>query len=320
MAARVWGEDEPVKRGGVRLLTAVLLLAFSFPALLHAQGESKGRIDWNQGYISAVGYGTADPSGNRMRDRMTADRVAVINAYRALSETINGVRVDAETSVGKMGVKEYVVRTRVDGLIKGAQVVKRQVEWAGDTPMVTVEMRICMSNKAAGCKADTSLISALELDRRPEPSYVPSGRYPIVPAVYTPDSPRPAPVPESKFKNYDPTKPVTGVIFYMEGRPFEKELLPVVITEKDNERMTVYSVKTVKPAVVRTHGVIRYADTLDQGMQITHLGNNILVLPVARVTENNMIMIDEDATRMIRETTRYDNNYLSEAKVAIAAN
>jgi len=314
-----WG-NETVKRRIIVLLSAAILVGLAFPGLLIAQDESKGSIDWNQGYISAVGYGTADPSGNKVRDRMIADRVAVISAYRVLSETINGVRVDAQTTVEKMGVKEYVVKTRVDGLIKGAQVVNRKVEWAGDTPMVTVEIRICLSNKAAGCKADTSVISALELDQRPEPSYVPSKRYPIVPAVYTPDSPVPAPVLQARFKNYDPTKPVTGVIFYMEGRPFDKELLPVVITEKDNEKMTVYSVKTVKPAIVRTHGVIRYADTLDQGMQMAHLGNNILVLPVSRVAESNMIVIDEDAARMLRETTRYDNNYLSEAKVAIAAN
>jgi len=311
------GRNKSVKHETIVLLTTTFLLVFTCPVPLHAQGEPKGGVDWNQGYISAVGYGTADPSGNKVRDRMIADRVAVINAYRALSETINGVRVDAQTTVEKMGVKEYVVKTRVEGLIKGSRVVNRKVEWSGDTPMATVEVRICLSDKAPGCQSDTSLITALELDKRPEPSYVPSKRYPIVPASNTESR---VPLPQTKFKNYDPTKPVTGVIFYMEGRPFEKELLPVVITEKDNEKMTVYSVKTVKPAVVRTHGVIRYADTLDQGIQMADLGNNILVLPVSRVAENNMIVIDEDAARVIRETARYDNNYLSEAKVAIATN
>jgi hypothetical protein len=319
MAVQVWG-NEMIKRCFVIFFSAVCLLISNGPGLTLARAETKDGINWSQGYISATGQGTADPSGNRMRDKISAERVAVVMAQRNLSEIINGVRVDAETSVGKMGVKEYVVKTRVEGLIKGARVVKQGVEWSGDTPMVTVEMRICLNDQAPGCQSDTSLTAALELDKKPVPSYVPSKRYPqVVPATYNTIEP-PPPARQPPLPKYDSTKPVTGVIFYMEGRPFEKELLPVVITERDNTRMTVYSVKYVKPAVVRTYGVIRYADTLDQGMQMTYLGNNILVLPVARVAESNMIVIDEGAARMISETTRHGNDYLSEAKVAIAAN
>ena len=119
----------------------------------------------------------------------------------------------------------------------------------------------------------------------------------------------------------DPTKPVTGVIITLEGRFFEREVLPVVVTaEADQKFMTVYSAKRVKPQVIRTYGVVRYADSLDQARKIAYVGDNILIIPAVKVTNDNLIVIDVEAAKKIKETVRYNNDYLGDAKVVISSN
>ena len=46
---------------------------------------------------------------------------------------------------------------------------------------------------------------------------------------------------------------------------FSGQILPVVITIDDaNKPFTVYSVKTVDPQTIRTYGVVRYTDSVEQ--------------------------------------------------------
>ena len=117
---------------------------------------------------------------------------------------------------------------------------------------------------------------------------------------------------------YDSSRPVTGIIFNLQGISFERVILPVIITIGDEETpFTVYSVKSVEPQVIRTYGVIRYADSVDQARQIPYLGNNVIIAPVSGVTKDNMVMIGYHIARIIRETTSHGNDYLRNAKVVI---
>ena len=97
-------------------------------------------------------------------------------------------------------------------------------------------------------------------------------------------------------------------------------ILPVVITVADgNKPFTVYSVKSVEPQVIRTYGIVRYADSVDQARQNPHLGDNAIIVPVSGVTKENMIVIGFGAARLIRESTSHGNDYLGQARVIIAA-
>ena len=86
-----------------------------------------------------------------------------------------------------------------------------------------------------------------------------------------------------------------------------------------NKPFTVYSVKSVEPQVIRTYGVVRYADSVAQAKGNPYLGDNIMIIPASGVTQENMIMIELDAARIIQETTRHGNDYLKTAKVIIVA-
>lgn len=294
----------------------IFALTFFLVQIVPAEEMKSGEINWVQGYITAIGNGTADPSGNRVKDKLKSLRAAELVAQRTLLETLKGVRIDSTTTVENLMLKEDIINSRVEGVIRGARIVKRDVKWEGDVPLASVEMRICLSSKVGGCGADTSLISALDIGHKSEPSYVPPERITSSNAPFLPP-------PETPKKSiaFDASKPVTGAIFSLEGRPFERQLLPVIITVgSENRQLTVYSVKNVTPKVIRSYGVVRYADNEEQARKNPYIGDNIVLIPVENVTKDNMIVVGADAVRVIRETTMHGNDYLSDAKVVISSN
>src|SRR4030042_6600243 len=299
-----------------RLLVVALLVIFFFPTLGQqaiAQEKREGQVNWTDGYVSAIGEGTATPSGNKMKDQLRAVRAATILAQRALLEMVKELRIDSETKVRNKMVQEDVINTRIEGTIQGAEIVKQNVRWEGDTPIATVELRICL-NGLGGCKSEKSIVNALALDQKDEPAHVPQQRLnDIVPKQETA-------IPKTQDIIYDTSRPDTGIIFNLQGLFFAKVILLVVITMGDGNRpFTVYSVKSVEPQIIRTHGVVRYADSIEQAKQNPHLGDNTMIVPVPGVTKENMIVIGFDAARLIRETTSHGNDYLKNAKVAITA-
>ena len=299
-----------------KLLTVSLLVIFFFPTLslkTRAQEKKEGQVNWVDGYIRALGEGTATPSGNKAKDQLRAVRAATILAQRALLETVKELKIDSQTKVENKMAQEDIINTRIEGTIQGAEVTRQDVRWEGDTPIATVELRICLSG-LGGCKSEKSLISALALDQKSEQANAPSqGLNDIV-------EKQEAIVQRDQDIICDSGRPVTGIIFNLQGLIFKRVILPVVITLGDgNNPFTVYSAKSVEPQVIRTYGVVRYADSVDQARQNPHLGDNMMIVPVTGVTKENMIVIGFDAARLIRETTSHGNNYLKNAKVGIAA-
>ncbi len=287
-----------------------------------------GQVNWEAGYIRAIGVGTAQSSGNKALDVMSATRAATVIGQRALLETIKGVRIDSTTRVENMMLTEDVIQSQVSGIIQGAQVIKATTEWVGDAPMVTVEMRICLNLDQCNGRP---LIAALGLEGRSEPPHAPHRIFappppqqtqPVVVKPSVGDLPPAAPPKRKervKIQPSDPNKPVTGLILNLEGHPFERELLPIVATQgEDNQYLTVYSVKLVEPKIIRTKGVVRYQTSVEQAKKNPLAGDNVLVVPVENITKENMIIISLDAAKVISETNRYGNNYLSEGKVVIA--
>ena len=297
------------------------------------QEEGKGSINWTGGYISAVGFGTAKSTGNKAKDQIMAKRASEVVAHRTLLETIKGVKIDSVTTVENLALVEDKIKSRVEGIVKGAQIIDSRVDWVDGSPLATVEMRVCLSGEIAGCKGN-GLIGALDLERHKEPAHVPTecltlGRpLPVpVPAVdVTPATiqQQMAPAQQAVRKRntpvYDSNRKVTGVVFNLEGRYFEREVLPVVVTKSDNNMITVYCVKNVKPAVVRSYGAVRYADSIDQATKISNLGDNLLIISVADITKENMVIISPEDANILRQTMMNGNDYLNEAKVVISSN
>ncbi len=294
----------------IKIPLLVFIICFLFSITVHTQ-ELVGEINWEEGYVSVIGFGTARPSGNMALDKIKAKRAAQVNAYARLLEQIKGVKIDARTLVEDSMLKKEVISARVKGLVKGAKIVNEKLEWDGGSPLVTVEMRICMSNQASGCQSPRSIISTLNLDQAVN-SYMPSKGF----VLDKQDT-----IKKPGEMVLDPNRPVTGLIVKLNGIFYERELLPVVVTPADNgEYSTVYSVKSVSPEVCRNFGVVRHASTVKQAQKSSYLGDNIMVIPVIKITDENMIVISKDNANNVYESIHYSNDFLKQAKVTIALN
>ncbi|MGV8057669.1 MAG: LPP20 family lipoprotein [Smithellaceae bacterium] len=274
-----------------------------------AYSAPEGEINWVGGYVSAVGYGAA-AKGNMAQSKPMARRAAISDAYRNLLEIIKGVKVDSTTTVENFMVNQDLIKTQIDGVVKGAKITKESYEAQQDgSLMANVEMRVCIS----GCPGTMSIIQALNIEPVNNAPSIPQKGLPEVALANAPPPPK-----EYKIV-YDTTRPVTGIVFNLEGRVFQRVLLPVVVAEELGDSLvTVYSAKSVNPAVIRTYGTVRYADSLDQARNNPHLGNNVMIIPASGITKENMIIIKGEAARLIKETMAHGNDYLSEAKVIVS--
>jgi len=124
------------------------------------QMGDKGKINWSEGYIEAIGIG-APPERyiGKPQARPMALRAAKVDAYRNLLEVTKGVRVDSATVVKDFTVESDVINAQVEGLVRGAVVVNQDYLSDG-TVEVTVRMPM------AGGFAQVIIPKALE--KKPE--------------------------------------------------------------------------------------------------------------------------------------------------------
>ncbi len=134
------------------LITTVLVCAA--PGTVFSQSASSadavettmnGAVNWTSGEVQATGIGAAPARpANAAQARAMAERSAFVVAVRNLLEIIKGVRVDSETVVENYITKSDVIRTRVEGIVRGARIVKTQYLSDG-----SVEITVSIAMKGA---------------------------------------------------------------------------------------------------------------------------------------------------------------------------
>ncbi|UCD87871.1 MAG: LPP20 family lipoprotein [Desulfobacterales bacterium] len=135
---------------GKLVVIAVVGLMLVFPATEGFLAEwhevvqnvgTYGSINWSEGIITSVGIGSPpEKYYGKPQARPMALRAAQLDAYRNLLEVIKGVRINSVTVVEDSMVASDVIRSQVDGMVKGAHAIKK--EYLSDG---TVEVTVAMS-------------------------------------------------------------------------------------------------------------------------------------------------------------------------------
>lgn len=207
------------KLSSIILLVAVLVCsvaAFAQTAGTQDAVEttSSGIINWTTNEVMATGIG-APPAmaSNPAQARAMAERAAFIVALRNLLETVKGVRVDSETVVRNFMVQSDVIRTRVDGIVKGAKVVKTQYLSDG-----SVEVQVSLPMKGAF------------LDAVLPESFGKPFRGLLPPITRKPSDVKPTPIPPQPPKSAEPAKPALPVpaVPQVQPEPTKPSLPPTV--------------------------------------------------------------------------------------------
>jgi hypothetical protein len=204
------------------------------------QMGDKGKINWSEGYIEAVGIG-APPERyiGKPQARPMALRAARVDAYRNLLETTKGVRIDSATVVKDFTVESDVINAQVEGLVKGAKLVNQDYLSDG-----TVEVTLRMP--MAGGFAQVIIPKALE--KKPEA---------------TPPAPPAGPSPSGDV--------FTGMVVDARGLQARPAMAPKVLDENGKE---VYGSMNVDKEFAVQQGMSGYARDLTAAQSNPRVTNN----------------------------------------------
>ena len=103
------------------------------------EAQGPGEINWTNQIIKAKGWGIIDTTLPKPQAKLMAIRTAQVVAQRNLLEIIKGVRVVSETKVQDLMAKSDYIYTRIEGIVKGAQMVGEPIEKEG---IIEVELAI----------------------------------------------------------------------------------------------------------------------------------------------------------------------------------
>lgn len=220
------------------------------------QFGNQGAVNWSAGYIEAVGIG-APPERfiGKPQARPMALRAAQVDAYRNLLEITKGVRVDSTTEVKDFTTTSDVINTQVEGVVKGARVMKQEYMSDG-----TVEVTVRMSLGSLG-----PIIMPKALERKPEPAPVAATPPPVAPPA-PPALPAAAPP-----KPAAPGVVYTGLVVDARGIQVRPAMSPRILDESGRE---VYGSMMVEREFAIQQGMTGYARDLAAAMTNPRVTNN----------------------------------------------
>src|SRR6056297_680502 len=107
-----------------------------------------GEINWTKLKIKAVGIGVPNPDLSPQGQRALVKRAAKQAAFRNLLEITQGVHVSSETTVENFMLKDDVIKSKVDGILRGYKV--EDVKYMSDS---TIEVVVSIIIKGELAKA-----------------------------------------------------------------------------------------------------------------------------------------------------------------------
>lgn len=279
---------------GIGLTFNVLSYAnpINFVPEVHAQlsSNNKSSAEWTKGEdndIQAIGIGLPPVGSNHIRGKVLARRAAIVDAQRNLLEYINGVSLDADTTVNQLAVDSDVVRTQVSGIVRNAKVVSEKYTADGSYEIV---LSVPMYGEK---KSLASVVIPKMVEKLP--------------------SQNPTYVDEIK-DNGEITGSFTGVIVDAKGFALDATFAPAIY---DTEGRIVYGLQKVDHSYAINHGLVQYATKIDGN---NRAGSNPLLIKAIgirggknSVNNVNVIVSKEDADKIVMANKK--NNFIENCAV-----
>lgn len=252
------------------------------------QAGDTGIINYEDGYVEAVGIGAVDPATVKGTNaRPMCLRAATVVAYRNLLEVTKGVQVDSQTTVRDFVTESDVINTAVSGFVKGAQVVNKDYLSDG-TCEVTVRMSL------SGKFANIIIPKAIE-EQQKRPSPPPA-----------PVKPEPAPAAAPVY---------TGMVVDARGLGARPAMSPKIVDEAGAE---VYGSMIVDKTYAVSQGISGYARDLTAAQGNQRVTSNPLTVKGlgAEGAGKADIKISNEEARQIRSSGE-NLNFMKKCRVMI---
>jgi hypothetical protein len=252
------------------------------------QVGDKGLINYQDGYIESVGTG-APPEQyyGKPQARPMALRAAQVDAYRNLLEVVQGVQIDSKTTVKDFVVESDVINAAVNGMVKGAQIVKK--EYLSDG---TVEVTVRMPLSGV---AKTVIPQAIADDKKE-------------------DMKDHKPLPFSK-KRAPKDEVYTGLVIDGRGLQGRPAMSPKIFDENGAE---VFGTLIVKKDYALQQGICGYARDLTAAQSNARVTNSPLTVKAVRAQGAGMseFVISTDDANKIR-SAKENLNFLQKCRVMV---
>jgi len=286
------------------------LLSFSFILLSSVQGQGwgwgsndavqqvdNGAMNYSNGFVVATGIGAISPlAQNPGMARATAVRAAKVDAMRNLLEAVMAITVSSETTVRGAAIENDVVKTSVEGMVRGARM--RDIDGDGRG-----------SNSDIRYLSDTSIEIEMEVHMSgiSEVILPPAG---YAPAPVAGGAPAPAAAPAAP-------KPgtVTGLIIDARGLGLRPAMSPKVL---DQNGGVVYGAGNFTREFAVKFGVAGYSKNLEQAQQDPRVVGNPLVVKgvgVQGANKADLVLAAGDVSRV--KSADNSGKFLSNCKVMI---
>ena len=285
------------------------LLSFSFILLSSVQGQGwgwgsndavqqvdNGAMNYSNGFVVATGIGAISPlAQNPGMARATAVRAAKVDAMRNLLEAVMAITVSSETTVRGAAIENDVVKTSVEGMVRGARMrdidgdgrgSNSDIRYLSDTS-IEIEMEVHMSG-----------ISEVIL---PPAGYAPAPVAGGAPAPAAPAAPRPG--------------TVTGLIVDARGLGLRPAMSPKIV---DQNGGVVYGPGNFTREFAVKFGVAGYSKNLEQAQQDPRVVGNPLVVKgvgVQGANKADLVLAAGDVPRV--KGADSSGKFLSNCKVMI---
>lgn len=217
---------------------------------------------WDEGTIVAEGFGTPPNGVYGSRANIMARRAAIVDAQRNLAEQINGVQVDAETTVENFVTTSDVVKTKVSALVKGAMVVEEQL-------MPDGSYHVVMSMPMYGTQGLSSAIMPAI-----RPNTPPTPPPPVISATIT-----------AEITTHVQTRGgYTGVIVDASGMGLKPSFSPVIY---DTNGRAIYGVSNINYDQAISQGMVGYSTSVSSAQTLPRAGGSPLVIRAVQVRGGN---------------------------------
>ena len=229
----------------------------SLPSLTLMQA-AEAAPQWEQGTITAEGFGTPPAGAYGSKASIMARRAAIVDAQRNLAEQVSGVQVDAETTVENFVISSDLVKTKVSALIKGAMVVEEQM-------MPDGAYRVVMSMPMYGTQGLASAIMPAIRDNTP-----PTPPPPVISATIT--------------TQIQMGGTYTGVIVDAGGMGLKPSFSPVIY---DTNGRAIYGVSNINYDQAISQGMVGYSASVSAAQTLPRVGATPLVIKAVQVRGGN---------------------------------
>ena len=229
----------------------------SLPSLTLMQA-AEAAPQWEQGTITAEGFGTPPAGAYGSKASIMARRAAIVDAQRNLAEQVSGVQVDAETTVENFVISSDLVKTKVSALIKGAMVVEEQM-------MPDGAYRVVMSMPMYGTQGLASAIMPAIRDNTP-----PTPPPPVISATIT--------------TQIQMGGTYTGVIVDAGGMGLKPSFSPVIYNTNGR---AIYGVSNINYDQAISQGMVGYSASVSAAQTLPRVGATPLVIKAVQVRGGN---------------------------------